>query len=172
MLALTLLLTLTGPAIAQEPVTVRLDPVAGSGVGGTATIEARDDAAAVTLDVAGLPLGASAQAIFRAGTCDRPSASFGLLGTLTADATGRARLTTTTARASATGVPVTLSLPLLTSGNIAVQGLACGNGPEAALEPAEAARLPAAGGPPFLVVAGILGALGLFTLGGGLLLRR
>src|SRR5713101_4969699 len=84
------LLLLPGIVMAQEAVTVRLDPVGGSGVSGTATLSARDGAM-VALDIKGLALGAAARGTMQAGTCAMPSASFATLPDLKADATGRAR---------------------------------------------------------------------------------
>jgi hypothetical protein len=84
------LLLLPGLVIAQEAVTVRLDPVDGSGVSGTATLTAAGEGTQVELDVQGLAPGAAARANMQANTCAMPSASFAALPELQADAASRA----------------------------------------------------------------------------------
>ncbi len=84
---------LPGIVTAQEAVTVRLDPVGGSGVSGTATLSAAGDGTRVALDIKGLAPGAEARGSMRAGTCAWSGASFATLPDLKADADGRARAT-------------------------------------------------------------------------------
>src|SRR3712207_4832751 len=110
--------------LAQQAATMRLVPVAGSGVSGTVTITARERAATVTVAVSGLAPGASHPVRLHAGTCTQPSASSGQLGTLIADSGGRAMLTTEHATTSAGGAPMDLTLDLLVDGahRIMVQG--------------------------------------------------
>ena len=123
-LALSLLVTPAHLTVAQQAATVRLAPVAGSGVSGTATIAARDTAATVTVEVSGLAPGASHSVRLHAGSCAQPSASGGQLGTLVADSGGRATLTTEHATGSAGGTPIILTLDLLAdrTHSIMVQG--------------------------------------------------
>jgi hypothetical protein len=78
---------------AQEMVTVPLDPVASSGVSGTATLRAAEEGTNITLDLQGLAPDAIAQGILQAGTCDMPSASAAALPSLQADAAGQATAT-------------------------------------------------------------------------------
>jgi hypothetical protein len=92
LLVLVLLLS-PGMVVAQEMVTVQLDPVGGSGVSGTATLVAADDGTHVALDIKGLARGAEARATMHANTCAMPSASFAALPGLKAGATGRATAT-------------------------------------------------------------------------------
>jgi hypothetical protein len=88
-----LALLLPSPGLAQETVTVRLDPVGGSGVSGTAILTAAGEGTHVELDVQGLPPGTTARATMQANTCAMPSASFAALPDLQADASGRATAT-------------------------------------------------------------------------------
>lgn len=92
LVALALLL-LPGVVIAQEVITVRLDPVGDSGVSSTATLIAAGDGTTVELEIKGLAPGADARSTMHAGTCAMPSASFAALPDLKADATGRATAT-------------------------------------------------------------------------------
>lgn len=87
------LLLWPGMGLAQEPVTVKLDPVGGSGVSGTATLTGAGEGTEVVLDVEGLAPGTAARATMQANTCAMPSASFATLPDLTADTTGRATVT-------------------------------------------------------------------------------
>jgi hypothetical protein len=87
------LLFLPRMVLAQQAVTVRLDPVGGSAVSGTATLTAAGDGTNVALDIEGLAPNAGARATMHAGTCALPSASFAGLPNLKADATGRAMAT-------------------------------------------------------------------------------
>lgn len=87
---LVLALLLPGTILAQETVTVRLDPVGESGVSGTATLTAAGDETHVALDISGLVPGTDARATMNANTCAMPSASFAALPDLKADASGRA----------------------------------------------------------------------------------
>jgi hypothetical protein len=79
--------------LAQQAVTVQLEPAGGSGVRGTATLTAAGDGTSVTLEVEGLAPNADARATMHAGTCALPSASFAGLPNLKAGATGRATAT-------------------------------------------------------------------------------
>ena len=90
---LVLALLLPGAILAQETVTVRLDPVGESGVSGTAILTAAGEGTNVALDVSGMAPGADARATMQADTCAMPSASFAALPDLKADATGRATAT-------------------------------------------------------------------------------
>ncbi len=107
MLALSVLVAPAHLAMAQQATTVRLAPVAGSGVSGTATIAARERSATVTVEVSGLAPGASHAVRLHAGSCAQPSASGGQLGTLVADSGGQAMFTTKHATASAGALPWT-----------------------------------------------------------------
>ncbi len=75
-------------AVAQQPVTVQLDPVAESGVSGTANLTAQDGATEASLEVTGLTPGSTAQSSLHAGTCDQASASFTAITELTAGDNG------------------------------------------------------------------------------------
>ena len=129
-LLLLVAFTLAMPAAAQPagppdealhaPLVVLLDPVDGSGAQGTATIEVRAGDAQrtlVVLDLEGLEPGQAYVAHVHAGTRAAPSASFGLLGRLEADATGRAHLEADTLTPSASGQATELSLDLLADGD-------------------------------------------------------
>ena len=127
MLALLLLRTLAsaGPAGEGQPptppaISVALERVGGSGVRGLATIGPDQEGArrvTFTLEAEGLQPGATYPVHLHAGGPAQPSAGFGLLGELAADAAGRGRLRTATMTASAGGAPVDLSLELLADGN-------------------------------------------------------
>jgi hypothetical protein len=179
LLALLMLLA-PPPALAQQPLTVRLDPIDGSGVRGTATISARDDVATLMLAVSSLAPGSRHLVHLHTGTCAQPSASAGLRGTLVADTNGRATLTATRATMSATGAPVTLTLDLLADGAHVIDvhdpgTVACGAIPAAESLPG-LPRTGTGGAPTHqrvdLLVAGSLIGLGLFGVAGGLVLRR
>lgn len=92
-LIVLVLVLLPGLVMAQETVTVQLDPVGDSQVSGTATLTAAGDGTDVALDITGLAPGTDAQATMQAGTCATPSASFATLPALEADAAGRATAT-------------------------------------------------------------------------------
>jgi hypothetical protein len=123
-LALSVLLAPAHLTVAQQAATVRLAPVAGSGVSGMVTIATRERAVTVTVAVSGLAPGANHLVRLHAGSCTQPSAGFGQLGTLVADSDGRATLTTEHATASAGGVSIDLTLDLLADSahSILVQG--------------------------------------------------
>ncbi len=176
MLALSVLVAPAHLAMAQQATTVRLAPVAGSGVSGTATIAARERSAIVTVEVSGLAPGASHAVRLHAGSCAQPSASGGHLGTLVADSSGQAMLTTEHATASAGGSPVDLTLDVLADDTrtIMVQGPA---GPVACSEISGLAAparpgLPATGasgvGMPSSMAPGALTGLGLLLVALGL----
>jgi hypothetical protein len=161
---------LPGIGMAQEQVTVQLEPVAGSGVSGTAILTAAGDGTQVALDVEGLAPGATARATMQAGTCAMPSASFAALPDLTADAAGRATASGLVLFHSTENVALTV----MADGEhiIAVhtdQVVACGVIPKLAAAPE---LLPASGGvgPSLLAVA--LAVLGLCALSAGLSLLR
>jgi LPXTG-motif cell wall-anchored protein len=167
LIALALLL-LPGMSIAQEAVTVQIDPVGASGVSGTATLTAAGAGTAVALDVKGLAPGADARAAMHANTCAMPSASFAALPALKADATGRA---------TATGAVLfhgteAVALATMADGEHVIfiraeQAVACGVIPKLA-----PAALPETGGAPSPAAAALAGILGLCALSAGLLLRR
>ena len=90
--ALALLLS-PSTGLAQETVTVQINPVDESGVSGTAVLTADGDGTNVTLTITGLAAGAEAQVRMHANTCAMPSASFTALPDLKADATGKATAT-------------------------------------------------------------------------------
>ena len=115
LLAFLLLLSIR-TAAAQEAVTISLEPLAESGVQGAAALEPRDDVVQVTLDVEGLQPGVEYQARLYAGTAEAPSASFGLLGALTADEAGRAWLQASQMQGTGTGQMVDLTHELLADG--------------------------------------------------------
>jgi hypothetical protein len=149
----------------------RLEPVAGSGVRGTATVQARAGGPAVlTLEADGLRASASYTAHLRSGTCAAPSASSGLLGQLQANAQGRGSLQSSAVRATAAGVPVDLTLELVGDGDHLAElrdggnVVACGQFPRASQLPVQ---LPRTGGPGV----GLAGTGGLLVLL-GLGLRR
>ena len=170
---LVALLLLPGMAMAQETVTVRLDPVGESGVSGTATLTAVGEGTNVALDINGLEAGAEARATMHAGTCALPSASFAELPALQADATGRATATGSVLFRGTENV----GLATMADGEhiIAIQAggqvAACGVIPrlESASAPAE---LPATGGAAFSRTPAIAGVLGLCALSAGLFLRQ
>jgi hypothetical protein len=104
-------------ATAREGGSVSLEPLAGSGVQGAATLVPQDDNIRVVIDVEGLQPGVDYQVRLYAGTPETPSASSGLLGKLTANETGRAWLQTSQMQAGGTGQMVELSGDLLADGD-------------------------------------------------------
>jgi len=172
LVALALLL-LPGIAMAQETVTVQLEPVDGSGISGTATLTAAGEGTEVTLEVQGLAPGATARGTMQAGTCDMPSASFATLPDLQSDANGTAIATGRVLFRGAEDV----ALETMADGEhiIAIQTdqvVACGVIPALASAAAPPESLPATGAvvPSFLAAGA--GILGLCALSGGLFLRR
>ncbi len=130
------LLIQAGLVSAQEPITVLLQPVADSGVSGTAMLTSGEGGDVVNVDIAGLAPDTSYRALLQAGTCDSPSASFGELGTLEPDPEGAASLVAGTARMSAAGASIDLVVSNLTDGDhiISIVGpgiIACGSIPAA-----------------------------------------
>jgi hypothetical protein len=176
LLALCLALATFGLAAAQQSVGVTLDPQAGSGVSGEAAIGLQGATAPIDLSLMGLTPGASYPVNLQSGTCELPSASFGRLGSVTADAGGRGQIQATSATGAA-GAPVTLTPELVFDGNhiLTVLGqngvVACGAIPwwGAISSPGQ---LPAAGGLPLAPLAAGLGTLGLFAMLLGWRLRR
>ena len=173
-LAVAALLVAAAPALAQQVVTAQLSPQGGSGVSGTATFTAAgdvahaprlEDATQVSLQVSGLPPGASAQSSLHAGTCATPSASAAMLPNLMADAMGRATASGFVLFRGAENVAFTIvadgsHVVSVTSGG---RVLACGAIPRAAQIPG---RLPATGGGPAL--GALLGGAGLLAAAGAL----
>jgi hypothetical protein len=86
--------TIASAATAANPTeTIRLKPMSGARVTGTATMGAHGSGTRAALVVRGLGARASARALVHAGTCSRPSASFASAGSATAGAHGVARWT-------------------------------------------------------------------------------
>jgi LPXTG-motif cell wall-anchored protein len=167
------LLLLPGMVMAQEEVMVRLEPVGGSGVSGTATLTAAGDGTLVALDVEGLAPGAAARGTMQAGTCAMPSASFAALPELKADAAGRATASGSVLFHGTENV----ALATMADGEhiIAIhtgQVVACGVIPKLASAPAASTSLPVTGGAAPSLTAAAAGVLGLCTLSAGLFLRR
>jgi hypothetical protein len=167
------LLLLPGMVMAQEAVTVRLDPMGESGVSGTVTLIAAGDGTNVALDIKGLAPGADARATMHAGTCAMPSASFAALPDLKADATGKATATGSVLFHGTGNVALTT----MADGEhiIAIQQagqvVACGVIP--VLTSASAPpTLPVTGGAAFPLMAATAGVLGLCALSAGLFLRQ
>jgi hypothetical protein len=159
--------------MAQEAITVRLDPVGESGVSGTATLTAAGDGTNVALDIQGLAPGADAQATMHAGTCEMPSASFAALPGLKADATGRA---TATGSVLFHGTePVALATMADGEHIIAIQQagqvVACGVIPKL-MSASAPPTLPVTGGAASSLMAAGAGVLGFCALSAGLLLRQ
>lgn len=176
LLALSLSVVLAATAFAQQQtVTVPINPVAGSGVSGTATLTAMDGATQVALNVSGFAPNTSHATHIHTGTCANPGGIQFPLPTLTADANGNATATAT----------VNVALSALMDGNHIIMthvgsganfgaGVACGDIPTVLGVPAPAVpAVPAvAGGPAPLAAAALLSALGFFAVGGGAFLRR
>jgi hypothetical protein len=166
------LLLLAGMVMAQQAITVRLDPVGESGVSGTATLIAAGDGTSVALDIRGLAPGADARATMHANTCAMPSASFAALPDLKADATGRATATGSVLFHGTENV----ALATMADGEhiiaiLAGQVVACGVIPRltsASVPP----TLPVSGGTAFSPMAAAVGVLGLCALAAGLSLRQ
>ena len=162
LLAGIVLLTAVAPAQAQRG-RLLVDLVGPSGVRGQATVVAGGGAgpARLTLEAQGLRPGAEYTAHVHAGTPQRPSASTGALGRLSADAQGRGRLETTSAQSSASGAGVDLGLDWLADGDHFLDlhdgGVVVASGviPAAPAPRPEGARLPRAGGLPLAVLAGL-----------------
>jgi hypothetical protein len=166
------LLLLSGMVLAQEAVTVRLDPVGKSGVNGTATLTAVGDGTYVALDIKGLAPGADARTTMHANTCAMPSASFAALPDLQADATGRATATGSVLFHGTENV----ALATMADGEHIIviqtgQVVACGVIPKltsASVPP----TLPVSSGTAFSLIAAAAGVLGFCALSAGLLLRQ
>ena len=171
-LLLLVLLLFPGMVVAQEPVTVHLDPVGGSGVSGTATLVAAGEGTQVALDITGLAQEADARATMHANTCTMPSASFAALPGLKADATGRA-----TATGSVLFHDMDVALAIMADGEhiIAIKAggriVACGVIPKLSSASAPPA-LPVTGGVAFWFTAVPAGILGCCALSAGLFLRE
>jgi hypothetical protein len=166
------LLFLPDKGMAQEAITVRLDPVGESGVSGTATLVAAGDGTKVALDVQGLAPGADARATMHANTCAMPSASFAALPDLKADATGRATATGSVLFRGTEAV----ALATMADGEhvVAIQAarvVACGVIPKLASASAPP-TLPATGDAAFPLIAATVVILGLCALSAGLFSRQ
>jgi hypothetical protein len=166
------LLLVPGMLMAQEAVTVQLDPVGESGVSGTATLAAAGDGTDVALDIQGLAPGADARATMQANTCDMPSASFAALPDLKADANGRATATGSVLFHGTENV----ALETMADGEHIItiqtgQVVACGVIPKLA-SAAAPPTLPGTGGVPFSHQAATAGVLGFCALSAGLYLRQ
>jgi hypothetical protein len=163
-------------ALAQETVTVQINPVDESGVSGTAILTADGEGTKVTLNITGLAAGTEARATMHANTCARPSASFAALPNLKADETGTA---TATGRVLFHNEDVALTVMTDYEHVIAIradkQFVACGTIPTPAASSAPT-TLPEAGGVAFWSLAGSTGALvlglGIFSYGLFLWRRR
>src|SRR5688572_4061921 len=116
-LALALSVTITTSALAEGPLAVPLEPAAGSTAWGSVSLELHGDAVTLVIELAGLEPGAEYVARLHAGSCELTSASFGHLGSLAADAEGRAVLSTTSARIGALGNSIDLTLSLVADGD-------------------------------------------------------
>jgi Cu/Zn superoxide dismutase len=81
-------LATAGAALAVNPTETVMLQAAGSPVTGTVTAGASGKGTRVLLRLRGLPAKARVQAVFQAGTCARPSASFAAAGSAVADAKG------------------------------------------------------------------------------------
>jgi hypothetical protein len=168
-LVILALLLLPGKVMAQEGITVQLDPVGDSGVSGTAVLIAAGDVTNVELDIKGYAPGADARSAMHAGTCAMPSASFATLPDLKADATGRATATGSVLFRGTENV----TLATMADGEhiIAIQAggqvVACGVIPKQA-----PSGLPVAGGVASSFKAALAGVLGLCALSAGLFLRQ
>lgn len=165
------LLLLSDMAMAQEAVTVQLDPVGESEVSGTVTLIAVGDGTHVTLDIKGLAPGANARATMHANTCAMPSASFAALPDLHADATGRA-----TATGSMLFHGMDIALAIMADGEhiIAIragQAVACGVIPKLT-STSTPQTLPMTGGATFSPMTAAAGILGFCALFAGLFLRQ
>ncbi len=173
--ALLLAAALTGPVSADWPMLIPLAPPGPPGVSGHATVtSAGPDRAVVTVEMNGLTAGPSYVVHLHAGTCANPSASFGVLGTLVPDATGKATLTASSALISATGAATDLTLGGVADGEhvlaLKISGiLACSAIPKMTAFPAQ---LPTAGDPTVVQTAALAGSVGVFGLAAGAFLRR
>lgn len=170
-LIVSTLLLLPGLALAQETVTVQLDPVGGSGVSGTATLTAAGEGTNVELDLQGLAPGETARATMQANTCAMPSASFAALPDLQADAAGQATATGSVLFRGTENV----ALATMADGEHIItiqtgQMVACGVIPKLAAA-SGTTTLPVTGGTAPWLMAAIMGGLGLCALAAGLYLR-
>ena len=165
-------LLLPGMGLAQEAVTVQLDPVGESKVSGTATLTAAGEGTNVALDVKGLAPNTDARATMNANTCAMPSASFAALPDLKADATGKATATGSVLYRGTEAV----ALATMADGEHVIniqagQVVACGVIPKLASAPVPS-MLPATGGAASSLMAAMAGILGFCALSAGLFLRR
>jgi LPXTG-motif cell wall-anchored protein len=158
--------------MAQEAVTVQLDPVGGSGISGTATLTAEGEGTKVELDIQGLAPGEAARASMHANTCAMPSASFAALPDLQADATGMATATGSVLFRGTDSVP----LATMADGEHVIiiqtgQVVACGVIPKLASASVPPA-LPATGSATPWLTAASVSILGLCALSAGIFLRQ
>lgn len=164
------LLLLPGMVMAQEEITVQLNPVGELEVSGTATLTAASEGTDVVLDIEGLAPGAVVKATMHANTCAMPSASFAALPELKADATGRATAIGSVLFRGTENV----ALATMADGEHVItiqteQVVACGVIPKLASASAPPI-LPVTGGPAISLVATPTGILGLCAFFAGLLL--
>jgi hypothetical protein len=92
---LVVALATAGAALAVNPTETVLLKAAGSPVKGTVTAGAAGKGTRVAFKLRGLSANATVRAVFQAGTCARPSASFAAAGAAVADAKGLASWTGT-----------------------------------------------------------------------------
>jgi Cu/Zn superoxide dismutase len=92
---LVVALATAGAALAVNPTETVPLKAAGSPVRGTVTAGAAGKGTRVVFKLRGLPANAAVRAVFQAGTCARPSASFAAAGSALADAKGVASWTGT-----------------------------------------------------------------------------
>jgi hypothetical protein len=136
------------PPLSQStpaPLTLALDPIDASGIRGSASIDVHVDGEQRTLlmlHVEGLVPHQMYVVYLRSGTPDAPSAGFGVLGSLEADADGRANLQSEALTASAAGEAIDLSLELLADGEHFLE-IRSGDG-----EVLATGAIPPAAGPP------------------------
>jgi hypothetical protein len=166
-------------AYAQEAA-FSVSAIGASGVSASEKVLAgAGDKATVELNATGLTAGSGYRVTLHTGTCAAAGASSGLLGEITADASGRATLSAAALTLSGSGQTTQLSFSSLTDGqHIVVIGsdqgaagnLACGSIPRAA------GGLPATGGPAGAgkggrLFAALTAGLALFVVGSALMRR-
>jgi hypothetical protein len=161
-----------GTAFAETAIPVRLDPIGGSGVSGTANLIAVGDGTEVSSSLTGLQPGVSYQVSVAGGTCATPGASVAPVFTATGDAQGRA---SGTGPVQFRGTDPVL-LVALASGDHIVRVHQVGNadvacGPIVQIT-SGIQHLPSTGGPGPAILLGGAGALAAVLVTGGLDLRR
>ncbi|MBI2953620.1 MAG: CHRD domain-containing protein [Chloroflexi bacterium] len=176
---LTLVLSLSvGVAFAQQ-VSFSMNPLGGSGISGTATLEAVGNQTTVTVTLSGLAPGSERQGHFHTGTCANigpiqiplPNMVAGADGTGTVTATVNAPLASLQdgnhliAFHTALAETPTLPGPTTTCGNVPT-----GAAPAPTPTPTPPDQLPRAGGFPIALIP--VSAIGAALLGLGVFLRR